>query len=406
MSKITFDISTGSDEDNNLSFPQRPEHDQNTSFIDEIGLLPGTPEPRAITGALTISSETQHVAQVKFEPIHEQHSLLDPMFKSHGKDLHYTLSHDNQILTATAGPQGPMVFTAELNNHGGYTFTLHDHIDREAPPNLLPTEYELSLRQTLDDPVPTQISLNHDVITQHNAPYQLALYYKPEAGISEINPIHIYWDNQLLHTLYPTEHEERGYIFSVDGSPEQDMTRLQFVGIPNEDYFKDHFHDISIISMAQHKLPLDIGFSTIDALGNTLHNHFTVNVTTTPAIELTNQDPLNVMYDQGVYQTIIVNEENFHNNPLTTINLDTLFNHLAIPTENRLVEIVQREENGLATNVYEVKISDKSEHLEPITVADVQLSFPGGNGGLSVFQRNIFIDEGSNNILLHDQHIV
>lgn len=403
MSDIKFDISSNAN-DGSLSFPQKNEDEQTNPFIDELGLLPGTPEPRTINGKLAISSEAQSLTQVKFHPIDEQHSLLESMHKSHGKELHYTLSQDDQVLTATAGPQGSTVFTAQLNDHGGYIFTLHDHLDRVSPPNLLPENYELELRQTLDDPVPTQISLNHDIPTQHSAPYQLAFYYKPEAGVSEINPIHIYWDNQLLHTLYPTEHEEKGYIFSIDGSSSHDMTRLQFVGIPNDGYFNDHFHDISIISMTQQKLPLDLGFSAIDSQGNSSQNHLTVNVTTTPVIELNNHEHFDVVYDQGVYQTIIVNEENFHNNPMTTINLDTLFNHLAIPTENRLVEVVQREENGLATNVYEVKISDKNEHLEPITVADVQLSFPGGNGGLSVFQRNIMIEEGGNPIFLPQEH--
>lgn len=396
MSNINDDTSTGS------ITTSQSDSDNRGSFVDEAGLLPGAEETRITSGLLTLPS---HMASIKFAPVAEQRALLDPTFTSHAKELNYTLSHHDQLLTATAGVDGNIVFTAKINDNGSYLFTLYDHIDRASPPNLLTPHYELSLWQVLDDPIPTKISLTHDIETNHGAPYQLTFYYKPDAGISEITPIQIYWDDQLIHTLYPMDHQEKGYIFSVDGSFDQNMTKLQFVGIPSESHFKEHFHDISVISMSQDKIPLDIGVLMTNEQGNTTHDHFMVNVTTTPAIEITNQEPFDVVYDQGVYQTIIVNEENFQNNPLTTLNLDTLFNHLSIPAENRHVEVVQLEENGLATNVYEVKISDKNEHLEPITVADVHLSFPGGNGGLSVFQKNILIDEGGGGLFpYHLEH--
>ena len=138
------------------------------------------------------------------------------------------------------------------------------------------------------------------------------------------------------------------------------------------------------------------------------HDHFGLNVTSTPSIELSNQQPFDVVFDQAVYQTIIVHGDNATPHPLATINLDTLFNHMSIPSENRTVQVVQREENGLGTNVYEVKISDNTGHYAPITVADVQLGFPGGEGGLNVFQKNVVINEGHGDLIppLSDPNLI
>jgi hypothetical protein len=321
--------------------------------------------------------------------------------KSKGIDLHYELTHHDQLLIATQGTSNIAVFTVHLDQNGAYTFTLHNHIDRPASPNLVTNGQFISLEneipgwKTQSDPTHESThAMYQELRTQPNEAYQLSFHYQPLASDIQKN-IQVFWGDQLLYQLPCTQQENKRYTFTVEGDLHHDLTKLQFVSVDAQKTVTDTIHDVSLVSSAQNKIPIDFGFLVTDAQGNTTHNHFTVNVTTTPPIELSNHEPVDVIYDQGVYQTIIVNGENPHDNPITRINFDTLFKHLAIPLESRVVEVVQREENGLATNVYEVKISDKSHSLNPITVADVQLSFPGGDGGLAVFHHNVFIEEGS-----------
>jgi hypothetical protein len=380
MSEIKFEISMDPD---NINLPSKVIHEESTSFIDEEGLLPGTSESRETSGFLALSYGQTQPSVIQFAPIAEQQALVNMALTSKGTNLHYELMHNNQLLVATQGETDNAVFTVHLDKNGSYTFTLHNHLDRTSPPNLVSS---------------TEPSQN--IHTQPGELYQLTFYHQGQASTqNEAKDIQIYWGDNLIYTLPTTKGEGKGYTFSVEGIPGTDTTKLQFVSAGNEHVIKDTIHDVSVVSTAQNKVPIDFAYVVADMQGNETHGQFTVNITTTPPIQVSNHEPFDVIFEHGVYQTIIINDGNAQHNPLTTINLDNLFNHLAISAENRVVEVVQREENGLATNVYEVKISDKSQSLIPITVADVQLSFPGGDGGLHVFQRNIFIEEGGNNLM-------
>lgn len=353
--------------------------------IDEEGLLPGVAESRSTTGYLELSHSP--TARVEFSAIENQPALHHLHLTSHGSDLHYQLSEDNQTLTAMHD-NGKPVFVAQVDNEGNYNFTLHDHIDRATPQNLL-----------------TDPSTFHDtyISTQPGMPYQLTFYFQPQNALDNpVKQIHAFWDNQLLHVINADQITGKGYTFSIEGNAHSDQTHLHFVGIGGDQSLTPYLQNVSITSTAQHQLP--IPFEYLERQGEeSIPGHFLVNVTTTPPIHLSNQVPFDVVFEQAVYQTIIVNDQNIHDNPLARINLDSLFNNLAIHGENRFVQVVQLEENGLATNVYEIQISDKSQSLEPITVADIQLSFPGGDGGLAVFQKNIAIDEGSGLPLIHHE---
>jgi hypothetical protein len=380
MSEIKFDISMDPD---NIHLPSKVNHEESTSFIDEEGLLPGTSESRETSGFLALSYAQPQPSHIQFEPIEKQHALMNLGLKSKGAELHYELMHNNQLLVATQGDTNNAVFTAHLDKDGSYTFTLHNHLDRTSPPNLVAHD-----------------AISQDIHTQPGELYQLTFYHQPIPSEHEINDVQLYWGDQLIYTLPSiTSYEGKGYTFSVEAMPGVENTKLLFTSIGNENAAKETIHDVSVVSTAQNKVPIDFSYIVSDEQGNESHSHFTVNVTTTPPIQVSNHEPFDVIFEHGIYQTIIVNDVNPQHNPLTTINLDNLFNHLAISAENRVVEVVQREENGLGTNVYEVKISDKSQPLVPITVADVQLSFPGGDGGLHVFQKNIFIEEGSGHLL-------
>ncbi|HRE31958.1 MAG TPA: hypothetical protein PLD88_08295, partial [Candidatus Berkiella sp.] len=276
---------------------------------------------------------------------------------------------------------GDVIFNAELKPDGFYTFTLNHPIVRTDAPNLVTAQAWHN--ETLSE---NAYKISQLLETESSQPYLFTLHCIPSLGL--LTQLQIYWDHHLLQTINTSENEARGYTFSVEGNPSS-HTLLEIVGTGNHNA-SDPIQDISVTSMGQFKLPIDFAVVT----ESNEHAVFTVNVTTTPAIELDNQKHFNIFYEQSVYQTIIVNDTNTNDNPLTTINLETLFIQLAIEQENRLIEVVQRIEDGLATNVYEIKVSDKAQPMEPITIADVQLSFPGGNGGMEVFARHIAIDEG------------
>lgn len=353
------------------------------SYIDEQGLMPGSSEGKTIAGYLT--HHFDQAGFLRFADIQSQQGLHDLKLKANGTELSYQLDESQQHLIATA--DGNKIFDAQLKQDGTYLFTLHQPIDRLSAPNLVTDNW-----QTVNEESASKMS--QQLQTEPHTPYQFTLHYLPGLE-SSFEQLQIYWDNQLLQTIQPSHHDARGYTFSVEGAHHDNHTLLEIVGLGAGSSLSDFIQDISVTSSAQFQLPIDFAVLFTGGDQSISENGFTINVTTTPAIEIDNQKQLDIFYEQSVYQTIIVNDENANANPLTTINLDSLFKQLSIEQDNRVVEVVQRTEDGIATNVYEIKISDKAQPMEPITIADVQLSFPGGNGGMAVFERHIAIDEGS-----------
>ncbi len=389
-SDIKFNISMDLD---SIHLPHKPAHVESSAYVNEESLLPGTSESRETTGLLPESQHQGAIQNIEFSPLSEQHSLMDLALKSKGVDLHYELTNQNHLLIATVGDSGIAVFTAYLDPNGAYTFTLHNHIDRATPSNMLESAQASTWQEDINLDT-NQVTLSQDLKTQPNEAYHLTFHYQPVHNEAN-NDIQIFWGDKHLFTLTGEQQAAKGYTFSVEGAADDISTQLKFITQGADNFLENSFTNLSVTSAAQTKLPIDLSYCSYDNEGQPSEHMFTVNVATTPAIQVNNQEPFDIIFDQGVYQTIIIGDElGHHGSHLTTINLDHLFKDMAIPTENRVVEVVQREENGLATNVYEVKISDKTQLHAPITVADVQLSFPGGDGGLGVFQKHISIDGG------------
>ncbi|MGE3317703.1 MAG: hypothetical protein AB7I18_00235 [Candidatus Berkiella sp.] len=358
------------------------------SYIDEHGLLPGSSEAKTIMGFL--SDSFAQAGMLHFAPIASQLGLHDLKLKANGTELSYLLDESRQHLIGTVG-EDTKIFDAEIKQDGTYCFTLHHPIDRLSAPNLV-----TDIWQTVNEENTSR--LMQQIETQANLPYQFTLHFLP--GLKGIfDQLQVYWDHQLLQSIKTSEHDASGYTFSVEGA-HGDHTLLEIVGIGGAALLTDYIQNISVASTSQFQLPIDFSVLFTGDDNNVSQSGFTINVTTTPAIEIGNQNHLDIFYEQSVYQSIIVSDENAKDNPLATINLDTLFKQLAIDHDNRLVEVVQRIEDGLGTNVYDIKVSDKAHAMEPITIADVQLSFPGGDGGMAVFERHIAIDEGSTSIVL------
>jgi len=383
----------------------------NIGFVDEEGLLPGSVESSRFCGTIDIDSISINDANrntVAFLPLVEQQKLINLNLTSNSIPLYYTLSDDNQELIATQGAHGELVFKARLKHNGQYDFSLFSAIDRARKTNLIDnpnldsphaiyTESE-KYSDTITIPswhktmIDNKNYISQSVCTRPFETYQLSLYFSAnQAQDKNMTPIEVYWEDKLLIQLDQSQLSSHSFSFSVAGG-KGSTSELKFIS-DNDNVINSLIKNVSVESRAQNMLPILLAFM-IQSSDETLISDFTINVTTTPPLEINNDIPMDIMFEQSVYQTIIVNDDNnIDSNPLTKINLDTLFDTLTISEENRLVEVVQREENGVKTNVYEVMISDKTEINDPITVADVQLSFPGGEGGLPVFLRNIIIDD-------------
>lgn len=359
------------------------------SSIDELGLLPGSSETKSISGIVPLDEPA------RFAALEDQSALTKLDLKSNGIALVYQLANQDQQFIATAGHEGKVVFMTEIKPDGYFQFTLNQQIDRLPAPNIIREEAWHS------DTQENTSTMSQVLPTEPNMPYQFTLHYTPQDGAqSALHQLQVFWDNQLLQTIQTSHHDARGYTFAVEGSQQGLSTVLQIIGLGAIGELSDHIQDLTVVSTAQFQLPLDFAVIGQATSPEPSQAAFTVNVTTTPAIELNNDKHFDIFYEQSVYQTIIVNDQNITTDPLATINLDSLFKQLAIEQQNRVVEVVQRTEDGMATNVYEIQISDKNQLMEPITIADVQLSFPGGNGGIEVFSRTIAIDEGSTSTAL------
>lgn len=379
---------------------------KNTGYVDEEGLLPGEGRERALlSGVIELGENSEKKHSYAFRPLVEQHELLNFALTSQQTALYYQMNDDNTELTATQGANGPIVFSASIDGQTGqYYFSLHTHIDRAPTANIIQNPHFENKQQLYSEAgneiaIPfwtlenrnDGISLCQTLDTKTNDSYQLSLYYNAnQAQDANMSPIDIYWDEEHLIQLSANTHDSHAYTFSVTGHADK-QSQLRMIA-KNEDVIESLIKNASLESRAQSILPIILGFCALDEAGEQLVGDLTVNVTTTPPLQVNNDIPLDIMFEQSVYQSIVVHDKNTSSNPLTKINLDALFETLTIPTENRQVKVVQLEENGVKTNVYEVMISDKTENQEPITVADVKLSFEGGEGGLAVFLQNINID--------------
>lgn len=381
-------------------------------FIDEESLLPGAVEHTEFIGKLELSDHKSTKNRLEFKPLIFQKSLLKLNLRSQGIDLYYTLSNHNRELIATQGANGDLIFKAIINNTGSYSFILFKPIDRERAPNLIINEnfntnifemdeiidlhnipgWELKHKNSNNQPIS---ELYQKIKTNINEIYQITFYYKNNQ-IEEKNtpPIDVYWNNEHLTRLDSTSMRAKGYTFSVLSNDEK-FSQLRFV-CADDASIKNLISNISVLSRAQSNIPIILAFSLIDIEGmeNLMEGNFEINITATPSLELNNHLPIDIVLgEKNIYQTIVINDESINNNPLAKINLDSIFEMLNVEKDNRQVQIIQREQDGIPTNFYAIKVSSKDNDFSPITVADLQLSFPGGDAGTTTFFRTVAIDE-------------
>lgn len=376
-------------------------------FIDQESLLPGSIEPRDYEGNLNIDPDSDIYATLRFKPLTEQDKLLQLNLTSDGVPLYYESNETMREITARASAHGPIVFQATIDDHGLYNFTLHKPIDHAPQKNLVVNgdfqSDQTTLTETAKGELPgwrriadtrdekTEREIQQSLATEPEKPYQCTFYCASHKGHKPQHPLHVYWDDQKLLTIEPEKMQSHAYSFSVLGNPNA-QSKLRFKSF-DDDLVRNFISNVSVISRAQTTLPIVLAFLFLNDDGHLVSDDFSIKVATTPPLELHNDMPIDVRFEDSVYQTIVINEDNKSDLPLTKINLDTLFDNLNLSEGEREITVVQREEGGVGTNVYEVHVTDQHHGFEPIIVADIQLSFPGGDKGLDVFFKNVQIED-------------
>lgn len=379
-------------------------------FIDEESLLPGAVEHTEFIGKLELPDHKSTQNRLEFKPLIFQKPLLKPNLRSQGVDLYYRLSNHNRELIATQGVNGTLIFKAVINDTGSYSFILFKPIDREPSANLIINEnlnpleigdfidldnlsgWELKHKILNNQPIS---ELSQKIKTNINEIYQVTFYYKNNPANEKNNsPIDVYWNNEHLTRLDNTSILVKGYTFSVLSNNEK-FSRLRFV-CADDVSIKNLLSNISVLSRAQSNIPIVLGFALIDTedMEDIMEGNFKINITATPSLELNNHLPIDIVLDEkNIYQTIVIHKQSISGNPFVKISLDSIFEMLSVEKYNRQVQIIQREQNGIPTNFYAIKVCSKNNVFSAITVADLQLSFPGGDAGTTVFFRNVTIDE-------------
>lgn len=358
--------------------------DPSPGFVDEHALLPGSVESTQTHGLLNIESSTLDDLWVRFRPIHAQTGLTQSALTSEGLPLIYSLEEDAQSIVAKQGPVGPEVFKAEIIHNDRYQFTLFKPLDQTPEENLIP-----SMAKDHQDPHSSQRLW--EIPTFANQAHLLSFTQNPSDAFIERDPIQIYWNEHLLTELAPTD-TPKNVTISLESALATTST-LKIVGREPQ-ALESEISDLQLINSSMQKMPIEFHFIAQDSVSSPIQGSFSINVAREVPITLTQAQPSTIIYEQSVYETIVVNESTEdHPFPLTTIQLNRLFETLDIDEPNREVEVLQKTQDGQATNVYSINIKDSSSLHAPITVADVQLSFAGGEGGLEVFDKNIHIEE-------------
>lgn len=382
--------------------------DPELSTVAEEGLLPGHHELLKSFGNLNVDTSDLDNAQLTFAPLVEQRSLIGAHLSSNGEALYYSMNDDATVLYAHQGAHGPKVFQATLHDDGSYSFELSAPLDHEPPVNLIADpnfdqfaqgylplvnadqgwrSHESHLVSLAQSDSHHESIVSQSIPVEPGAPYllQMSVANLPEDG----SALDLIWNDKRVHSFegnQPTSF----YSIALEGGA-QPYSELKLVATDSSQSISECIQHIQLSSMAIQKLPLAFAFQVLEAGQILLANEFTVQVNIEPSIMVHDQ-PQVIVYDQTVYQSIVVSEQNQLDSPLATLNLEALFEQLNMDETERLVEVVQLlEEDGHSTHTYEVQIIDKNQPLAPIAVADVQLTFAGGDGGLDVFYKHIQI---------------
>lgn len=315
-----------------------------------------------------------------FLPIEQQYSLKALHLTAQNQPLQYELSDDRKELYGKQTQTNQTIFSAKLADKGLYDFELHHSIDRPTHANMLAHNFKR-----------THSSLYQDIETKEGKIYELSFYFKPIQAlqINQFATVELWWAGIMIGVIQLLSETLKGYHFSLEG--QQDLSRLEFK-LPSDtvldtQQLANHLDMATIAPEEQAQIKLELGFE--DTQGQALQFPITLNLE--HEVVVSQAAPyLITMDDLSPYKKIVLAEQFvLHDSPIATLNIEKIFDQLQIPESHRHVDIEQLANS----NIYEIKISDSSDKLGmPITVADVELKFDGGNAGLETLFKYLTID--------------
>ncbi len=341
------------------------------------GLLPGINAMR---------HHEKSLQTLKFLPIEQQYSLKSMHLTVQQEPLSYELSDHGVTLIGKKAKTKETVLTAKIDPKGLYNFELHQPIDRPLQTNLMTSNFKRTVS-----------SLYQDIATKSGKLYEFSFYFKPikdilpaqTLALSKPLSVEIWWAGLLIGVIYLMSETLKGYHFTLEG--QEDNTRLELKLTDNSllttQHLASHLDMATLVPEEQAQIRFELGFE--NQLG--MQQQFPITLNLEHEVLVNQAAPYTITLDDlSPYKKIVLSENAvFGDNPATILNLEKIFEHMQIPDAHRHVDIQQLEHS----NIYEIKISDNTDKLaEPITVADIQLKFDGGNAGLEALARYLSID--------------
>lgn len=341
------------------------------------GLLPGI---------VNMRNSPKSEQRLKFLPIEQQYSLKAMHLTVQQEPLSYELSNHGTTLIGRQAKSKQTVLTAQIDPKGLYDFELHQPIDRPVQANLMSNNFKRTVS-----------SLYQDVATKSGKIYEFSFYFKPikdilpaqTLALSKPLSVEVWWAGLLIGVIYLMSETLKGYHFTLEG--QEDNTRLELKLTDNSllttQHLASHLDMATLVPEEQTQIRFELGFEHQPGI----QQQFPITLNLEHEVLVNQAAPYTITLDDlSPYKKIVLSENAvFGDNPATTLNLEKIFEHMQIPDSHRHVDIQQLEHS----NIYEIKISDNTDKLaEPITVADIELKFDGGNAGLEALARYLSID--------------
>lgn len=341
------------------------------------GLLPGIKSMR---------SKDKTEQNLRFLPIEQQYSLHAMHLTVQQNPVIYELSEHGTILIGRQAATKNTVLTAKIDKKGLYDFELHQPIDRPLQTNLMNDNFRK-----------TTSSLYQDIATKAGKIYEFSFYFKPIKDILPVQvlnlnkplSVEVWWAGLLIGVIYLMSETLKGYHFTLEGQEENSRLELKLTDNTEltSQHLADHLDMATLVPEEQTQLRFELGFEQQSGI----QHQFPITLNLEHEVLVSQAAPYTITLDDlSPYKKIVLSEGTvLGDTPATTLNLEKIFEHMQIPDSHRHVDIQQLEHS----NIYEVKISDKTDKFaEPITVADVELKFDGGNAGIEALARYLSID--------------
>lgn len=380
--KITLQLTIQfSDEDIDIDLPD-------LGIIQEEDLMAGhlAKTRGLLPGIESIRNKNKTEQDLRFLPIEQQYSLQAMHLTVQQKPVIYELSEHGTALIGRQATTKNTVLTAKIDKKGLYDFELHQPIDRPVQANLMSSNFKR-----------TQSSLYQDIATKSGKIYEFSFYFKPIKDIfsaqtlplNKTLSVELWWAGLLIGIIQLMSETLKGYHFTLEG--QEDNTRLELKLSDNTElttqHLADHLDMATLIPEEQAQIRFELGFEQQPGV----QHQFPITLNLEHEVLVNQAAPYTITLDDlSPYKKIVLSESTvLGDTPTTILNLEKIFEHMQIPDSHRHVDIQQIENS----NIYEVKISDKTDKFaEPITVADIELKFDGGNSGIETLARYLNID--------------